>query len=82
MKSREQETLRQQEFLLYQIDEIRKASLIEGEDEELEKERHIISHAARLKEQALQIYQTLSQSDSSGYAPSVVLGLASGRSIA
>jgi DNA repair protein RecN (Recombination protein N) len=75
LKSREQETLRQREFLLYQIDEIRKANLVEGEDEELEKERHIISHAARLKEQALQIYQTLSQNDSSGYAPSVINGL-------
>jgi DNA repair protein RecN (Recombination protein N) len=75
LKSREQETLRQQEFLRYQIEEIRKADLREGEDEELEKERHIISHSAKLKEQAVQIYQTLSQSDSSGYAPSVVSGL-------
>ncbi len=72
LQSREQETLRQQEFLRYQIEEIRKADLHEGEDHELEKELQIISHAARLKEQAIQIYQSLSQSDSSVYSPSVL----------
>jgi DNA repair protein RecN (Recombination protein N) len=75
LNSKEQETLRQQEFLRYQIEEIRRADLHDGEDTELENERHIISHAAKLQEQALQIYQTLSQSDASGYSSSVVSGL-------
>jgi DNA repair protein RecN (Recombination protein N) len=75
LRSSEQETLRQQDFLKYQIEEIRQAELHEGEDAELEREKRIISQAVRLKEQAVQIYQTLAQSDGTGYSPSVVAGL-------
>jgi DNA repair protein RecN (Recombination protein N) len=75
LQDREQDAQRQQDFLKYQIEEIRQAELHPGEDEELEKERRIIAQAARLKEQASQIYQALAQNDSSGYSQTVVSGL-------
>jgi DNA repair protein RecN (Recombination protein N) len=75
LQSRQEETLRQQEFLRYQIDEIEQAAVHAGEDEELQKERLLISHAARLKEEAAQIYRALDQNDSGGYSPSVVAAL-------
>lgn len=54
--------LKQQEFLKYQIDEIQKAGLQEGEDEELEKERHLIAHAEKLREYASQVDRILNPS--------------------
>ncbi|HSW58424.1 MAG TPA: DNA repair protein RecN [Dehalococcoidales bacterium] len=75
LKEREQETLRKQEFLRFQVEEIRKANLHEGEDTELEQERHIIAHAAKIKEQAMHIYQTLSSSEFSANQQSVTAGL-------
>ncbi len=60
----EKDALRQAEFLKYQVDEIKTAALQPGEDEELEKERHIIGHSEKLKEYSDQVYQALAESDS------------------
>lgn len=67
--------LRQEEFLKYQIDEIKKAELIEGEDDELEKEKHIISFSEKLQEYSQQIYQALCEGDSSRYSSSGLIKL-------
>jgi DNA repair protein RecN (Recombination protein N) len=40
---------RQEELLHFQVDEIRRAKLVEGEDEELERERTLLTHAEKLQ---------------------------------
>ncbi|MEA1958597.1 MAG: DNA repair protein RecN [Chloroflexota bacterium] len=52
----EAERARREEFLRFQIDEIAQAQLREGEDEELERERIILSSAERLKELSFEAY--------------------------
>ncbi len=69
---KERDRARQEEFLKYQIDEIKRAKLREGEDEELEKERHIISFSEKLKEYSSQVYQALREGDSSRYSSSAL----------
>ncbi len=71
----EKDTARQEEFLKYQIDEIEKAKLQEGEDEELEKELHIISYSEKLKEYSTAIYQALYEGDTSHYPVSALFKL-------
>jgi DNA repair protein RecN (Recombination protein N) len=68
----QKESARQEEFLQYQINEIKKAKLQVGEDEELEKERHIIAFSEKLKEYSLQVYQTLYEGDSSRFTTSAL----------
>ena len=65
MLSQEKENTRQEEFLKYQIEEIRKADLKENEDEELEKARHIIASSEKLKQYSSQIYQAIYENQSS-----------------
>jgi len=55
----EKELARREEFLRFQIDEIRRASLREGEEEELEKERNILTSAEKLKALSYEAYQAL-----------------------
>jgi DNA repair protein RecN (Recombination protein N) len=61
---------RLEELLRFQIEEIRLAGLRDGEEEELEKERRIISFGAKLKEFCNQAYQALYEGDTPGDAPS------------
>jgi DNA repair protein RecN (Recombination protein N) len=75
IKNNAEQNLRQEEFLKYQIDEIKKAKLREGEDEELEKERQIISSSEKLKEYSGQVYQTIYESAASHYSGSALAKL-------
>jgi len=62
--SREKDLARQEEFLQYQINEIREAHLKQGEDEDLEKERRLISLSEKLREYSSGVYTLLKDSDS------------------
>jgi DNA repair protein RecN (Recombination protein N) len=75
LEEKEKDKQRQEEFLKYQIEEIRKADLHEGEDEELEQERHIIAFSEKLKEYSSQIYQSLNESSTSHYSASALAAL-------
>ncbi|MDD4859914.1 MAG: DNA repair protein RecN [Dehalococcoidales bacterium] len=55
----ERDRARREEFLRFQIDEIKKAKLTEGEDAELEKERNILASCEKLKSAAYEAYQAI-----------------------
>ncbi len=55
----EQELARQTELLKFQIDEIKRAELREGEEESLEKELAILTSAEKLKAASYEIYRTI-----------------------
>jgi DNA repair protein RecN (Recombination protein N) len=56
---------RREEFLRFQIDEMERARLREGEEEELERERNVLASCERLKELSFEAYQALSGEDAS-----------------
>jgi DNA repair protein RecN (Recombination protein N) len=56
---------RRAEFLRYEIDEIEKAELHSGEDDELQEERRILSNAERLRELCTLIYGSIKGADTS-----------------
>jgi len=60
------ETVRQEEFLRFQVDEIDRAELREGEDEELEQERNVLASIEKLKSISCEAYQKLRGDDSPG----------------
>ncbi|MDD5126950.1 MAG: DNA repair protein RecN [Dehalococcoidales bacterium] len=60
----EQERARREEFLRFQIDEIKRAKLQEGEETELEKERNILASCEKLKSAAYEAYQAIYGEDS------------------
>jgi DNA repair protein RecN (Recombination protein N) len=64
---KEQEISRQEEFLRYQIDEIKKARLHPGEDEELEKARHLAAFSEKLKEYSTIILEALNDGNTHRY---------------
>ena len=66
---------RQEEFLKYQIDEIKRAKLRDGEDEELERERQRISFSEKLKEYSTRIHEALHGSDSARFSASALASL-------
>ena len=68
----EQELARQKELLGFQIDEIRKAELREGEEEELEKDLTILASAEKLKAASYEIYRVIYGDDSVSVSPSAV----------
>ncbi|MBI2832265.1 MAG: DNA repair protein RecN [Chloroflexi bacterium] len=61
----ESESVRREEFLRFQMDEITRAGLKEGEDEELEREQKIISSSEKLKALSYGVYQALQGEDGS-----------------
>jgi len=62
----EQELARREEYLHYQVDEIGRAELHEGEDEELEREQKVLASAEQLKTSSYEVYRQLYGDDSSG----------------
>jgi DNA repair protein RecN (Recombination protein N) len=62
----EQELARREEYLHYQVDEIGRAELREGEDEALEQEQKVLASAEHLKASSYEVYQQLYGDDSSG----------------
>jgi DNA repair protein RecN (Recombination protein N) len=59
------DTTRHIDLLNFQVDEIRNAELVEGEDMKLEAERTILSNVEKLKSYSQEAYQALYGSDSS-----------------
>ncbi len=72
----EQEVAQQKELLNFQIEEISRARLREGEDTELEKELSILTAAEKLKATSYEIYRTIYGDDSAATATSAVDRLA------
>jgi DNA repair protein RecN (Recombination protein N) len=64
----EQERARREEFLRFQIEEISRAQLREGEEKELERERNILSSAEKLKAISYEAYRTLYEEDASRHS--------------
>jgi DNA repair protein RecN (Recombination protein N) len=75
LEKAEKDHSRQEELLQYEIDEIEKARLEEGEDEGLEKERLLISQSEKLKEYAGQIYAAIAEGGASPYSSSALFKL-------
>ena len=65
LAEQEQDLARREEFLRFQLDEIRQAKLQEGEDEELERERNVLSSSEKLKAFSYEAYQALYREDAS-----------------
>ncbi|GAI08815.1 unnamed protein product, partial [marine sediment metagenome] len=61
-----------EELLRFQIDEIRRAKLQEGEEAELEQERNILSSSEKLKASSYEIYNTLYGEDVSSSSTSAL----------
>ncbi len=59
LQQNEADALRRSDLLRFQLDEIEKAHLVIGEDEELLKEREILSSAEKLYAAAVEAYQAL-----------------------
>ncbi len=59
LTERERDRVRRQEFLQFQVDEIRRANLRAGEDADLERERQVLVQAEKLKGLSYQVYQSL-----------------------
>jgi len=64
----EQERARREEFLRFQLEEISRAQLKEGEAPELERERDILASAEKLKAISYEAYRALYEEDASGQA--------------
>jgi len=75
LAEQEKDRLRQEDFLRYQIEEIRNAKLTPGEDDDLEEERRLISLSEKLKEHAQQIYQSLDDREFAQEASSAIARL-------
>jgi len=59
LMEKEKESARQDEFLRFQIEEIRRAELKEGEEEALEKERKRLASSERLKTASYEAYRAI-----------------------
>ncbi len=68
----QKESARREEFLRYQLEEIKQAGLRIKEDEELESERRMIAFSEKLKDYSSRISLALSDSDSSSYSYSAI----------
>ncbi|MFC1914652.1 DNA repair protein RecN [Chloroflexota bacterium] len=65
----EEDSLRREEFLRFQLDEINRAQLREGEEEDLERERNILSSTEKLKTLSYEAYRALYEEDASHQSP-------------
>ena len=68
----EQDMLRESNLLKFQIDEITKAELKAGEEEELEREQVLLASAEKLKAAAYEIYRTIYGDDNLPSSSAVV----------
>ncbi len=68
----QKDAARRQEFLSFQLDEIRRAKLRDGEEVELEREQTVLSSAEKLKAMSYEAYQAIAKEDASrGSAPAL-----------
>jgi len=68
----EKDLARREELLRFQLEEIRQAELLEGEEKKLERERNILASAEKLKAFSYEAYQALSGEDVTRPAPPAV----------
>ncbi|MFP4642569.1 MAG: DNA repair protein RecN [Dehalococcoidia bacterium] len=66
LRNQEKDMARREDYLRFQIDEITSANLYEGEEEELERERDILSSVEKLKSLSHGAYEQLYGGDNSG----------------
>ena len=64
----EKERARREEFLRFQLEEISRAQLREGEEKELERERNILSSTEKLKAISYEAYRALHEEDVSRHS--------------
>jgi DNA repair protein RecN (Recombination protein N) len=64
----EEDRTRREEFLRFQLDEISRAQLREGEEEELERERNILSSTEKLKALSYETYRIIYEEDVSHHS--------------
>lgn len=69
LEKSDKERARDEDYLRFQLDEITRSGLREGEEEELQVERNLLSSAEQLKEFADIIYRSLYEDDSQSTAP-------------
>ncbi len=69
LSEEERDRARREEYLRFQIDEISRARLREGEEEELLTERNVLSSCEKLKTYSYEAYQSL-QGDNDALSPS------------
>jgi DNA repair protein RecN (Recombination protein N) len=67
----EQERARREEFLCFQLEEISRAQLKEGEETELERERDILASAEKLKTISYEAYRALCEEEPGQAAPAL-----------
>lgn len=72
INEQEKEQARREEFLRFQIDELRRANLKEGEEETLERERVVYGSSERLKADSHEAYQAIYGDDSPTSGSSVL----------
>ncbi|MFC1966522.1 DNA repair protein RecN [Chloroflexota bacterium] len=68
LKKEEKDHVRREEFLSFQLEEINHAQLCEGEEEELEKERNILTSTEELKALSHEAYRALYEEDTSRHS--------------
>jgi len=68
----EKDLARREEFLRFQLDEIKRAKLREGEEEELEREQNVLSSCEKLKAFSYEAYQALYGEDASSPSASAL----------
>lgn len=68
----EKDLARREEFLRFQLDEISRVKLREGEEEELEKERNVLASCEKLKSLSYEAYQSLHIEDASYSSASAI----------
>ena len=68
----EKDAARRQEFLSFQLDEIKRAKLRDGEEAELEREQTVLASAEKLKAMSYEAYQAIAREDASrGSSPAL-----------
>ncbi len=72
LSANERDMQRQKELLNFQIEEIKRAELRPGEEEELRKEQTLLASAEKLKAAAYEVYKTVYGDENSISSPSAV----------
>lgn len=72
LEQNERDRTQREEFLKYQLNELNQAQLQDGEEEELEQKKKILTSIEALKNYSIEVYQALYEDDGSMNSPPVV----------
>ena len=72
LEQNERDRTQREEFLKYQLNELNQAQLQDGEEEELEQKKKILTSIEALKNYSIEVYQALYEDDGSINSPPVV----------